>query len=257
LDEAYQVYINRMARQTLPSTYQTQLQNIQKSPKFLDGQAVSFPGYSAITPPRDSDHNNLDFYHGLEKSQKDLLEQLDANLILGVPPSSFHLTIGDLIWDSAYTDAIAKNPDFDRQLQQRIRESFDSYKQIVPQSYPSQWQLVGLIVFPRAIAVGLVSQDESGYDKIVQLRRSIYQNPGLIALGIEQQYYFTAHVTLAYFREIPAQLDRDRLVDTLSTFNERWIGTEPQLLTIKQVQLRKFDNMISYKREPDWPVVEI
>ncbi|AFY77482.1 MAG: DUF1868 domain-containing protein [Hydrococcus sp. C42_A2020_068] len=257
MDETYQVYVNRMARMTLPSTYQTQLQNIQKSPKFRDGKAVPFPGYSAITPPAEEDSDNSDFYKDLELAQEELLKQLDSKLVVAVPPSSFHLTVADLIWNDAYRNSIAENLDFDRQLQACIRESFENYKKIIPQNSPSQWQLMGLIIFPRAIAVGLVPRNEIDYEKILRLRRSIYQNSNLMALGIEQQYYLTGHITLGYFGEIAADLDRDRLVELLSNFNDRWLGTEPQILTIRQVQLRKFGDMTAYKRELDWPVVEI
>lgn len=255
MDETYQVYINRIARLTLPSTYQVQLQNIHKSPKFEDGKAVPFPGYSAITPPGEEDLENAAFYRHVETVQQQLLEQLDPGLFIPIPPRSFHLTLADLIWDSAYKVSLTENPNFDRQLQKCIGESFQNYKQAVPQSSPSQLQLTGLILLPRALAVGLVPKGESDYEKILQLRRSIYQNPGLIGLGIEQQYYFTGHITLGYFGEISPDLDRDRLTNLLLAFNDRWLESEPQVLSIHQVQLRKFDDMTNYKREPDWPAI--
>lgn len=256
MDETYQTYVNRVARLTLPATYQTQLQNIQKSPKFEEGRAVPFPGYSAISPPGQEDSENSAFYSNLEASQQQLLQQLEQGLMVPVPPESFHLTVADLIWDSSYRDAVRENPEFDRQLQACIRESFQQYQQAAGEVSPVQWQLLGLLIFPRALAVGLVPKDEQAYEQILQLRRSIYQNSGLIALGIEQQYYFTAHITLGYFGEIPPHLDRDRLGNFLSTFNEQWLETEPQMLTVERVELRKFEDMIHYDREPDWPVLE-
>jgi hypothetical protein len=102
-----------------------------------------------------------------------------------------------------------------------------------------------------------VPEDEPSYQQILALRRTIYQNAHLIALGIEQQYYFTAHITLGYFGDVAADLDRDRLANLLASFNERWLATAPQILTIKQVQLRQFADMTAFNREPDWPVVDV
>lgn len=149
------------------------------------------------------------------------------------------------------------NPQFEEQLKTCIQESFQNYQNAKTQLRESQWQILGLLIFPRALAVGLVPRDESSYEKIVQLRRYLYQNADLIALGIEQQYYFTAHVTLGYFGKISPQLDREKLCSTLSSFNDKWLEDAPQILRIQQIELRKFEDMMSYNRETEDPVVTI
>ncbi|MGK7875880.1 MAG: DUF1868 domain-containing protein [Xenococcaceae cyanobacterium] len=256
MDETYQTYVNRVARLTLPATYNTQLQNIQESPKFQGGQAIPFPGYSVITPPGGEDSENFAFYNNLEASQQQLLQQLDIGLMIPVSSASFHITLADLIWENYYREAVKENSEFDRQLQERIRESFQQCQQDLAKGNHICWQLLGLMIRPRAIEVCLVPKDEESYERILQLRRSIYQNSSVIALGIEQQYHFTAHITLGYFGEISPNLDRDRLGTTLSAFNDRWLETEPQVLTIHRGELRKFHDMMHYYREPDWPVLE-
>jgi hypothetical protein len=75
-------------------------------------------------------------------------------------------------------------------------------------------------------------------------------------LGIEQQYHFTAHVTLGYFGKISPQLERDRLSDTLTKLNQQALPDEVIPLNVQKAQLRKFEDMMRYSREPDWPVVE-
>jgi hypothetical protein len=112
------------------------------------------------------------------------------------------------------------------------------------------------MIRPRAIAVCLAPQDENSYQRTLQLRRSIYQNPSLIGLGIEQQYHFTAHITLGYFGDISPQLDRDRLSNTLSELNQQALAEEVSAMGIRRAQLRKFDDMMRYYREPDWPVLD-
>lgn len=244
---------------TLPESYQSGVQHILASTKFKPQPGggrlpAPFPGYSAITPPWEDDSANSAFYNNLQECQAELLQQLDEGLMVPVPPESFHFTIADLIWDGAYRHA-SEQPDFDEKLRSQIAESFRQYEP-PPDSVPVRWQLLGLMLMPRALAVCLVPRNEDSYERIVQFRRSIYQNPGLIALGIEQQYHLSAHVTLGYFGEVKPDLDRDRLSTILSKFNDRWLEAEPQEILVHRAELRKFDDMTRYYRQPDWPVLE-
>lgn len=261
MDETFQTYLNRVARLTLPATYKSQLQHIQESPKFKplpDGsrQAVPFPGYSVVTPPWEEESENSAFYTPLQVLQKKLLQELDPGLIVLVPPESFHLTLADLIWDSAFRDRESENPKFEEQLQVRIEESFQQYQKLLSSGNPICWQLLGIMVRPRAIAVCLAPQDEDSYKRMLDFRRSIYQSSGLIALGIEQQYHFTAHITLGYFGEISPDLDRERLADTLSKLSQEALEEASAPLCARRVELRKFDDMVRYYRKPDWPILE-
>ncbi|MBN3888451.1 MAG: DUF1868 domain-containing protein [Nostoc sp. JL31] len=260
MDDNYQTYLNRLARLTLPEAYRSQAQHIQESSKFQPHsglrQAASFPGYTIITPPAEEESQNSAFYAKLQTYQQELLQlPVNRNLIVPVPPASFHLTLADLIWDNAYLDAYEKNPKFDEELHSCLAEMFQQYQQLMTnRNNPIKWQMLGLILMPRAIAVCLVPQDQRCYEEIIQFRRTIYQNSKLIALGIEQHYHFTAHITLAYFGEVPSDLDRISFSTMLSQLNEQWLLNLPEFL-IDRVELRKFDNMTRYYREPDWPIL--
>ncbi|MDJ0517615.1 MAG: DUF1868 domain-containing protein [Okeania sp. SIO2F4] len=259
MDDTYQNYINRVAQMTLLQSYKSQLEYIQPSPKFtkLDGQfqAKSFPGYSVITPPGEEDSRNSNFYQHLQKCQEQLMELFGPNLMIPVPGHSFHLTLADLIWESAFINASQNNPQFEEKLRSCITESFQELS-ISTNGHQIQWQIFGIIVMTRAVGVCLVPKDESSYEQVLKLRRSIYQNPNFIALGIEQQYHLTAHVTLGYFGEIPSDLDIAGLADSISELNHQWLETTPEILVYRG-ELRKFDDMISYYRESDWPVVDL
>jgi len=256
LDESYQDYINRVARLTLPGACSMQLQTIQQSPKFVDGKAMSFPGYSVITPPSVEDLANKSFYSRVETVQQQLSQQLEADLVIPLPLESFHLTIADLIWDDTYRRVTKENPDFEHELREQVAVSFKQYQEEVGKIAPLAWQLWGIVVRPRAVMACLVPKDQDSYESIIKLRRTLYQNAGLIGLGIEQQYDLTAHITLGYFGNVPAEINRDRLCVTLSQINDYLVESEIPTFTIERAELRKFENMIDYTRESDWATVE-
>lgn len=261
MDESYNTYLNRVAKMTLPATYESQIKNIQESPKFkldIDGsrQPVSFPGYSAITPPGAEDTDNAAVFTSLSECQHQLTQKLESDLLILVDPASFHFTLADLIWDSAYLTAVAANPDFERQLRDRIEDSFKIYASTKTESKPIRWQIIGLTVRPRAIEASLVPKDEYSYERILAFRRAIYQSSSLMALGIEQQYYFTAHTTLAYFANVDREIDRVRFNDTLQAYNLHWLD-HPQEVTLSEAQLRKFSDMYTYQRQPDFPTARL
>ncbi|MDR9404679.1 MAG: DUF1868 domain-containing protein, partial [Halothece sp. Uz-M2-17] len=158
MDEAYQTYVEQVGRLSQPSFYPTQLKNIQESPKFQRDEqgrveARAFPGYSVVTPPYEEDPGNEGFYHHLAQTQKRLLSQLPQDFILPVPPQSFHVTLADLIWGNQFETAVEKNPEFETQLRKQIATSFEQYQQQNYVAKPLQWQLLGLIIRPRAIVV--------------------------------------------------------------------------------------------------------
>ena len=261
MDDNYQNYINRVAGLTLPQTYGSQFKNILESPKFKrspDGrvEAAPFPGYSVVTPPGKEDGENASSYENLQQCQKQLLELLDERAMVPMPAETFHITIADLIWENAFLDARSQNPDFEEKLRSRIQESFSKCEPELKQGPKIGWQVLGIMVRSRAIAVCLLPRDESSYEQILQIRRSIYQNPDLIALGIEQQYDLTAHVTLGYFTKTPEKLDGDRFAEELSKINDRWLDS-PEELWIHRLELRKFDDMTHFYRQSDWPVIEL
>lgn len=256
MDDTYQVYVNRVARLTLPEAYLSQLELIQESPKYqlqASGQrvAVPFPGYSIVTPPAEEDRENREFYKSLQEIQQQLHQSLDPSFFIPIPPESLHLTLADLIWDSSYRDA-AQTPDFEEKLQSAIAQSFDTLESNSDQ--PIRWQVFGIIVMTRALGVCLVPRDEASYNQILQFRRAVYQNHSVIAAGIEQQYYLTAHITFGYFGAIPEDLDRQKLTQQLSEINQQLLDA-PLDFTVKTAELRKFDDMTRYYRASNWPVL--
>jgi hypothetical protein len=257
LDDTYQDYVNRVAPMTLPVTHRQQVQHIQKSPKFADGKALSFPGYTLTNPPWEDDSPNETVYQHLKTTQDYLKEKLGDNLFIPIPPSSFHLTFADLIWENNFRNTQAKNPQFEEQICDRIQHSFKLYQQEYPIAQPIHFQLLGLTVFTRGIVICLAPAKEKSYEQIRHLRRAIYQNQKLIELGIEQQYDYTAHITLGYFDEIPQDSDREKIVEVLASLNDQLVENPLPELIVKEAQLRQFDDMLRYYRHDHFPVLTI
>ena len=257
MNETYQEYINRVVPLTLQTTHEGQLNHIQKSAKFEGGKPVDFPGYTIMTPPGSEDRDNQAFYEFIQNCQTQLLQELDSELLITVPPESFHLTLADLVWNGNYLAGVKENPDFETILKQEVQNSFDKYYELRTVDQPIELQLLGLTIFPRALAICLVAKSESDYVHLTEIRQGVYQNRPLIALGVQQQYSFIAHVSLGYFGKVNPTLDRDRLLTTVTKINEQWIDKDIPTFKIQRVQLRKFDNMVNYYREADWPEISI
>lgn len=262
MDDNYQTYLNRLARMMLPETYNSQAQHIHESYKFKPApeggrKAAFFPGYTIITPPACEESKNSAFYSHLLSCQEQLLQlPVNPGLIVPLPGSSFHFTLADLIWENAYLDACEKNPDYEAKLRSCISTIFGQWQELMThQTEPIRWQMLGLIVMPRALGVTLVPKDEQSYERIVQFRRALYQTPQLIGLGIEQHYHLTAHVTLGYFGDVPSDLDREGLGNMFWELNHQWLENSPEIL-VHSAELRKFDDMTHYYRQPDWPTLE-
>ena len=52
---SYQSYVNKVIQIALTANYKQQLKFIQSSPKFNQGKAEEFPGYTIMTPPAKED----------------------------------------------------------------------------------------------------------------------------------------------------------------------------------------------------------
>lgn len=256
MDDSYQSYINRVAPQTLAIAYEQQLANAQGSPKFEQGQPVPFPGFSLVTPIAAEDPANQDFYAHLATVQHEVVGILGDKFI-PVPDSSLHLTVADLIWDGPYQELRRQNPDFEQKLCTCVQHAFaDCQTQKIPYT-TCHWQILGIFILPRSLGVVLAPQRESDYDPLMIARRVIYQNSALIGLGIEQQYRYTAHITLGYFDAAIEQLDDPKtLSEKLCQINDHWVASEPQILNIHRIELRYFSDMTCFTRQPHYPVLK-
>ena len=62
---------------------------------------------------------------------------------------------------------------------------------------------------------------------------------------------------LGYFDEITDSLDKSSLESVILSFNDQWIEKEPQILTVEQGELRKFENMMQFISDESNPKLMI
>jgi hypothetical protein len=258
MDDSYQAYRERLSTMVQLDSYHSTLQYLRKSPKFArtsDGvvRAVSFPGYTLISPTSEDDVVNKDAYAAIQAASDALAAQLPEGLFIGLPPASYHMTVADLIWDSAYRDQ-SLDPSYDQKLRDRLTALFSEITPQVIGPTCVSWKVLGFVVMPRAIGVCLIPSDEASYRRTVRVRRSIYQDSAMMGLGIDQQYHFTAHVTLGYFGDIPSDLNRAAIAQSLVTVNQQFVKNTVTL-SLDRAELRRFEDMTRYTCEPEWPIV--
>ena len=256
MDISYQGYVNKVVPMTLTANYKQQLQFIQSSPKFAHGKPQEFPGFTIITPLAEEDKFNGEMNDYLSQLLETITAELDSNFFAPVPPETFHLTVADLIWDKVYISAVKQNSNFDQLLITEINRIFNESQEVVADINSLDLEVMGISIFPRAIAVCFIPTEKS-YEILMRLRQLIYQDEQIINLGIEQQYDFVGHVTLGYFEDIPENLDIDQVESIMTKINNQWISNDLPLFKIKQWELRKFTDMITYFREADWAQIKL
>jgi hypothetical protein len=256
MEISYQNYVNKVVPMALTANYPQQLNFIQSSPKFKNGQAQEFPGYTIITPPAKEDIFNREINQSLTELQEQFKAQLNADFFVAVPPESFHITIADLIWDTEYINAVTENNNFDNLLIEELNQVFTESQKEIADVDSLDLEVLGISIFPRAIVACFIPTEQS-YNLLVKLRQLIYQNEHIIKLGIEQQYEFVGHVTLGYFGDIPEDLDTEQIAKTITSLNNNWIRNELPLFHIKQWELRKFNDMQTYIYQSGWPRITL
>jgi hypothetical protein len=258
MDDFYQAYFERLGAMVQPRNYAFTLQYLQKSPKFSqtpDGKTIAapFPGYTFMSRPQAEDPANGAAYTQLQSLYQQMAAAFPSDMLVALPLASYHMTIADLIWDSAYRDR-CRHASYDDQLRHRLADVFAQVESQVMGPAPVTWQVLGCMIMPRAIGVCLVPRCEASYSRTLEVRRAVYQDAGLMGLGIDQQYHFTAHVTLAYVADVPSSLDREAIAHHLQTLNTTLAQT-PIALDLDRAELRHFTDMTTYTRTADWPVL--
>jgi hypothetical protein len=198
-----------------------------------DGAVRRFPGNSIICPISPED----DLYHVLVDVQESLKQLTFSNKYALLPPSSFHMTVMDLICDQVreadkWSDHLPLNASLARTDQYFI----DQTESMV---FPTQFQLHFTELSRTGVSLYFKPADASQAQSLSEFRDAI-----AVATGVRhpnhQTYRF--HVSIAYqiIELTPAE---DQVLSGLVTQTNQELRAVLADVTLSDAQLAFFDDM--------------
>ena len=200
-------------------------QPLKSSPKYLDGEALPFSGFTLMTSPGALTFQSPSLTHELEVIQNYFTEGFEPYLI-AVPPHQLHVTGADLISGEVFTDQLKRQP-FDKykhHLIDALQSALSSQSASDSQTHTDRlWKLQGFSLFESALVGLFTPVRPSTYTSLVLRRAQLYNSNFLLKLGVRPPRPLMLHVTLAYFtehlaRDLKAQ---ERISDALSAYQQR------------------------------------
>lgn len=255
LDKTYDEYQQQIQTKLSELTIRETIDQLQPLELFIwDRQGEWKPrrhaGYTLITPNFPDDAVNIKAYVHLGDTQQRFFGKLESGQYVLAPVSAFHLTVARLVSGPEYEKRIMGRQDqfFIETLAKEFRQ-FPSFKSI-------EMMIRGVSVLPGGfIAALLEAAQEDDYQRLLSFRNQLYGNGTLKSFGVEPKRPFIGHVTLAYIQARLNQENRNNLLETIQTINQRYFAT-PVPFEITQAEVRKFDHYLKFDREPSWPVVQ-
>ena len=241
VDGSIDAYRTRLGSWTGLEGWTKALAQVEPSNKFSDGQAKHFPGLSIVSPPGPESRQWQNFYRPLLRLRDQLLQEL-SGLHHPVPDQSLHLTGADLIAGPNYDNIGPQRAEFDATLSERIEFLWASQ---VPVSAPLRWRVHGIAFFQHALVCLLDPVDERDYEPLIRFRNAIYADSKLAELGVQKTKPFMAHITLAYYQEIPNEEARQAWVGYAQNYQDA-IRTLPTSFIIDHLDVRRFEDMTAY-----------
>jgi hypothetical protein len=150
---------------------------------------IPYPGCTVLAKPYPLD------LPGLAAARRSFSVLSDA--FAAVPVETFHVTLADLVVGRSCEQL--KNRECEEVVHQ-VRAIIALWHPPIP----IRSKLIGLHAFPGAL-VGLVAfENKSHYEALVSLRRDIYTDQRLRALGVRWHFPLIAHVTIGYLEAAPS-----------------------------------------------------
>ncbi|MEE2755362.1 MAG: hypothetical protein VYA30_01820 [Myxococcota bacterium] len=196
-DGSYDAYMERIERVCDPNQRRVDATRAEPSPKYIAGQAQTFPGITLLTPPDLACSSRTHCYGHLANCQTRICRRFPQHLI-PTNSASFHITGADLFAGPKYSDIKSSRP----QLDHSIAGILNGLKWEAGASAMGEqtWHFHGLAVFKHALVALFTPANRKLYEDLCSLRRLIYGSPELTTLGLRRPLPLMVHLTLAYFR---------------------------------------------------------
>ena len=194
-----------------------------------------------LIPPASESPRNDRLYRHFSAIRDRALESMTGDH-QPVDDTCLHLTVADLIAGPMYRLHAERIPNLDGSIQNRIKTVFKAQPRVIE---PLRWQIAGLAFFQHAVVCLLKPVDEVDYAPLMRLRDDIYTDPRLQSLGVRRPRPFLAHITLAYYQEIPSEDARLMWVNAYSEL-QTFAQSVQEPLLLRSVGLRHFEDMTHY-----------
>lgn len=231
------------------------LENIKTQGKFVlnnrnKWEPLDYPGYTFITPPFTDDKDNVSTYRMIQSVKIELSKQMNSCKVVEAPDNALHVTIARLISGDKYVSNIKDTKE--KNFQNYFKTLFSRY--II--SGQLEFDIKGVTVFPDGIIAAVVSPVyKNDYLCLQELRNYIYSDKKLIKFGVERKRSFLGHITLFYVEKELDSMEKKKILHSILDINARRL-LNSMSFTIKRVEVRKFNNYLSFDREENWPVFE-
>lgn len=219
-------------------------------------EALDHPGYTVITPTFEDETNpkNTATYVRLCDVQRALLDKMGSSKLAPAPNSAFHLTVADLIADLPFRRRVRSDV---REARFRgcVKDILEKFQDSWPGALPT-FEVAGLSLFEAGFVVALVrahADSAPGYIRLMSFRDHIYGGALKTDYSVDRIFPFTGHVTVAYIEDVLVRAERDQLAEVLLDLNGTLKDTSLPLV-VEVAELRKFDGMQRFYRDPSWPV---
>lgn len=253
-EDNFNDYNNRISRMVSEKEIQSRVNRLKGTVNRFewihernDWRPIRHPGYTIITPCSDGerDKENIATYRSLEEIQNKLLKSFPS--FAPAPKGTFHLTIADLISSERYDRIISDKKE--NSFLSAISSIFNQLKLCGS----IKMKVKGVSILPPCFVIAPVSaEDNEGYIRLIRFRNYIYVDKELKNYGVNREYKFTGHITLAYI-EKNISIDnetKERIYERLNTINQDF---KPLALNVKRIEVCHFDDMERFNWNENLP----
>jgi len=262
-DYSYDKYLERQSFEITPDCILEKLASIKKANNFEwienDWKPNSYEGFGVITMVRDHPKNEL-LITKLEEIQKEFdlkLATKDRNLFskyFQLPATSYHQTLANLLSNERFQKNIIDR-DLLKNFPNIIKEAFERCDE---EEYfqPIAMKMIGLSVFGTCVAMLGTFVHEGDYQRITDIRNSIYKQDNLADLDIKMTRPFIGHITLTYFEAEFIDSEKANLGTVINEINQK-LSEEENIFYINSTSLRRFHHLAEFLTVENYPKILI
>jgi len=256
MEYSYIEYVEHIAGAVSPDGIIHAAREVRPLGKFIFEQgkpptAVSYAGYTLITPPSADDAVNSKVYCLLEDVSRRFDHFTDRFGLVETDPRCRHMTIARLISGSTFVSRFS-----DRESEEQFRSDIETVLAAMQFRQPIRCSAAGITILGGGvIAVAVDFSSEQDFKAFHQFRDAVYTNARLLSYGVDRARPFRGHISLFYIEKSADDASRSELAETVASVNRQFFFT-PVAFTVHRAELCRFDDFTAFYRKVGWPAHE-